>query len=140
MNLLVDLYNAVSLTHVLCCRADDLDKVTPPLAFRYAHPTDTFVDMGAAAGEDPNDLPKPGEVVYADERHVLCPRWNRRQDARSAISPATRRAVITLQANGVGDVEAAADDLTRLLQTFCKAQTRVTVADAGCPEVFLSAV
>ena len=68
VNLLVDLYNTVSLTHVLCCGADDLDKVTPPLAFRYARPTDTFIDMGAAAGEDPNDPPKPGEVVYADER------------------------------------------------------------------------
>jgi DNA/RNA-binding domain of Phe-tRNA-synthetase-like protein len=116
VNLLVDLYNAVSLTHVLCCGADDLDKVMPPLAFRYACPTDTFIDIGAAAGEDPKDPPKPGEVVYADDRHVLCRRWNWRQDARSAISPATRRAVITLQGNGIGDVEAAADDLTRLLR------------------------
>ncbi len=95
--------------------------------------------MSAVAGEDPNDPPKPGEMVYADERHMLCRRWNWRQDARSAISPATRRAVITLQANGVGDVKAAADDLTSLLQTFCEARTRVAVADAGCPEVSLSA-
>ena len=139
VNLLVDIYNAVSLTHVLCCGADDLDKVTPPLAFRYARPTDTFRDMGAAEGEDPNDPPKRGEVVYADERHVLCRRWNWRQDARSAISTATRRAVITLQANGVGDLKAAADDLTSLLQIFCKARTRVAEADAGYPTVSLSA-
>ena len=135
VNLLVDLYNAVSLTHVLCCGADDLDKVTPPLAFRFSRPTDTFIDMGAVAGEDPNDPPKPREVVYADEQHVLCRRWNWRQDARTVISPATRRALITLQADGVGDVDAAADDLTNLLQTFCGAHTRVGVADAGCPVV-----
>ena len=79
--------------------------------------------MGAAAGEDPKDPPKPGEVVYADDRHVLCQRWNWRQDARSAISPATRRAVITLQGNGIGHGEAAADDLTRLLRDLLQSSS-----------------
>ena len=64
--------------------------------------------MGAEAGEDPNDPPKAGEVVYADARHVLCRRWNWRQDARSAVSTRTRRAALTVQSNGFGDVEAAA--------------------------------
>ena len=31
---------------------------------------------------------RPGEVVYADAAHVLCRRWNWRQDARSLITPA----------------------------------------------------
>ena len=44
---------------------------------------DTFLDMAAEAGEDPNDPPKPGEVVYADAAKVLCRRWNWRQDART---------------------------------------------------------
>src|SRR5687767_6250973 len=112
VNTLVDLYNAVSLTHVLCCGADDLDRVAPPLAFRFAQGGDTFIDMGAEPGEDPNDPPKEGEVVYADARHVLCRRWNWRQDARTGITAETRRAVITIQANGPGDLEAAVTDLT----------------------------
>src|SRR5918995_5155141 len=58
VNTLVDAYNAVSLAHVLCCGADDLDKVEGPLAFRFARPGDSFVDMGAEAGEAPNDPPK----------------------------------------------------------------------------------
>ena len=45
VNAFVDLYNAVSLAHVLPLGADDLDKVTPPLAFRYAREGDSFVDM-----------------------------------------------------------------------------------------------
>ena len=52
--------------------------------------------MGAEAGEDPNDPPKVGEVVYADARHVLCRRWNWRQDARSAVSTQTRRVALTV--------------------------------------------
>ena len=135
VNTLVDVYNAVSLASVLCCGADDLDKLSGPLAFRFARPGDSFVDMGAEAGEDPNDPPKEGEVVYADARPVLCRRWNWRQDARTGISPDTRRAVVTVQANGWGDLDAAVADLTQLLEEFCGATVRAGVADAATPRI-----
>lgn len=132
INGFVDAYNAVSLAHVLPLGADDLDKVAPPLAFRYAREGDTFVDMadGAEAGDE---APKPGEVVYADSRHVLCRRWNWRQDARSLITGATTRAVVTLQSNGAGDVQAAADDLVDLIGRFCGGRCRVAVLNAAHP-------
>jgi len=130
INAFVDAYNAVSLAHVLPLGADDLDKMMPPLAFRYAREGDTFVDMadGAEAGDE---APKAGEVVYADARHVLCRRWNWRQDARSLITPATTRAVVTLQSNGAGDVAAAANDLVDLIAKFCGGQCRVAILDAA---------
>ena len=56
---------------------------------------------GARRASEP-EAPKPGEVVYADAAHVLCRRWNWRQDARSLITPETRRAVVTVQSNGAG--------------------------------------
>lgn len=135
INAFVDAYNAVSLGHVLCVGADDLDKTEGPFAFRFARPDDSFLDMAAEPGEDPNDPPKPGEVVYADARHVLCRRWNWRQDARSIITPATRRAIVTLQANGVGDVRQAAEDLASLLRRFCGGRTRIGVASAARPRI-----
>jgi DNA/RNA-binding domain of Phe-tRNA-synthetase-like protein len=130
INGFVDAYNAVSLGSVLPLGADDLDKVTPPLAFRFTREGDTFVDMadGAEAGDE---TPKPGEVVYADASHVLCRRWNWRQDARSLITPDTTRAVVTLQQNGAGDVQAAADDLVDLIARFCGGACRVAVLDRG---------
>ena len=135
VNTLVDLYNAVSLTHVFCCGADDLDRVTLPLAFRYTRAGDSFIDTGVQPGEDPNDPPKDGEVVYADANHVLCRRWNWRQDARTGLSIATTRAVITVQANGWGDLDAAVADLTELVARFARGRCRVAVADAGTPTV-----
>src|SRR5262245_34062909 len=45
INCFVDLYNAVSLAHVLPLGADDLDQVTPPFSFRYARDGDSFLDM-----------------------------------------------------------------------------------------------
>ena len=131
INGFVDAYNAVSLTHVLCLGADDLDHVAGDLAFRIARRDDSFVDMGADEGEDPHDPPKEGEVVYADAEKVLCRRWNWRQDARSVITSATRRAVITVQSNGAGDLDAAVADLVELIERFCRARARVAVADAA---------
>ncbi|WP_293863101.1 B3/4 domain-containing protein [uncultured Alsobacter sp.] len=137
INGFVDAYNAVSLSGVLCVGADDLDTLVQPLAFRFSRPGDSFIDMAAEPGEDPNDPPKDGEVVYADAAHVLCRRWNWRQDARSIITPATRHAVVTLQSNGVGDVRAAARDLCDLLAAHCGGSTRVAVASAERPDVSL---
>src|SRR5882672_5595961 len=95
VNAFVDLYNAVSLQHVLPLGADDLDRVMPPFTFRYARVGDSFVDMAdSEAGEEP-EAPKAGEVVYADADHVLCRRWNWRQDARSLITPGTTRGFVT---------------------------------------------
>ncbi|HEX2554546.1 MAG TPA: phenylalanine--tRNA ligase beta subunit-related protein [Microvirga sp.] len=137
VNTLVDIYNAVSLTHVFCCGADDLDRIAPPVAFRFSRPGDSFIDMGAEAGEDPNDPPKEGEVVFADTRHVLCRRWNWRQDARTGLAPETRRAVVTVQANGWGDLDAAVADLTTLIGRFAGGTCRVATADAATPTVTL---
>ena len=137
INALVDLTNMVSLETGLCLGCDDLDKTSGDLVFRFSRPSDSFVDMGAVAGqdanEDPNDPPKDGEVVYADARHVLCRRWNWRQDARTAASPGTRRAVLTAQSNGVGDVEAAAGRLGKLIGRECEATCRVEVLDRARP-------
>ncbi|MEJ0077892.1 MAG: phenylalanine--tRNA ligase beta subunit-related protein [Alphaproteobacteria bacterium] len=133
VNAFVDLYNAVSLAHVLPLGADDLDRVTPPLSFRHAREGDSFVDMADAEEGGEPEAPKPGEVVYADAAHVLCRRWNWRQDARSIIRPETLRAVVTVQSNGAGDVAAGAVDLTDLIARFCGGACRVAILDRAQP-------
>lgn len=138
INSFVDAYNAVSLTHVLPLGADDRDRVDGDLAFRYARPGDSFFDM--AGGEDGaaapvEDPPKDGEVVYADAEKVLCRRWNWRQDGRSLVTPESRRAVVTLQANGAGDLDAAIADLLQLVERFSGGRAQVAIADRDHPVV-----
>lgn len=136
VNALVDAYNAVSARFRMPAGADDLDKVTPPLAFRYAQPGDSFIALGDPEGRE--DPPKDGEVVYADAAGtVLCRRWNWYQDARSAITPGTRAAVITIQSLGPG-VEAAAEALCALLAEHCSARTAWAVAERSSPVVTLA--
>jgi len=143
INPYVDAYNAVSLSHVFPIGADDLDRIEGDIFFRIARPGDSFVDMSggedAAEGAGPaEDPPKPGEVVYADAVKVLCRRWNWRQDARSLVSPATTRAVLTVQSLGTGELEAALADLTDLIARFSGGRSAVTIADASDPIVDLA--
>jgi DNA/RNA-binding domain of Phe-tRNA-synthetase-like protein len=133
VNALVDLYNMVSIESGLCLGCDDLDAVAGDLAFRFARPGDTFVDMGAGEGEDPSDPPKHGEVVYADANRVLCRRWNWRQDARSLLTPRARRAVLTVQSNGFGEVEATARRLVEAIPRECAGSCRIVVTDRQNP-------
>ncbi len=135
VNALVDLYNAVSLSSELCLGCDDLDRIEGDLEFRFSRGGDTFLDMGAEPDEDPNDPPKVGEVVYADARHVLCRRWNWRQDARSAVSSRTRRAALTVQSNGFGEVEAAAARLAASIGRECGGRCRIVAAEKSRPVV-----
>ena len=140
VNAFVDAYNAVSVRYRMPVGADDLDLVTPPLAFRYSRKDDSFIALGDPIQAD--DPPKPREVVYADASKCLCRRWNWYQDARSAIRPETRRAVLTIQSNcaeTAGRVEAAAELLCRRITQACGGGAAWATADAGRSEVTVEA-
>jgi len=135
VNSLVDAYNLVSLAYLVPIGADDLDKVVGGVCFRPARPGDSFTALGGEArGDDP---PKTGEIVYADDEKVLCRRWNWYQDARSPVTGATARAILTVQAQATADVETAAEALCDALAEYCGARTRLAVASAAAPEVTL---
>lgn len=144
INSFVDAYNAVSMTHVMPIGADDLDKVSGDIAFRYTRDGDTFVDMSGAEdgngeADEGGDAPKPGEVVYVDGAgKVLCRRWNWRQDARSLVGPETTRAVMTIQSLGIGELDAAIADAMALIERFSAGKVFVTVLDAKTPTAELA--
>lgn len=132
----VDAYNEVSARFLLPVGADDLDKVDGDIAFREGRADDTFLPLG---GEDDAEAepPKPGEIVYADSTKLLCRRWNWYQDRRSAISPATDRAVLTVQHLGAGDFAGALGALAEALAAETGARVAVAVASAANPVVDL---
>lgn len=136
INGLVDAYNAVSLRRRMPVGADDLAKLSGGLAFRTARPGDDFIALGDAEGR--NDPPKPGEVVYADGEKLLCRRWNWYQDARSATTPTTESAALTVQSLG-GGPEAAAAELADWLAAHCGARCAWAVASRAAPLVAVEA-
>jgi DNA/RNA-binding domain of Phe-tRNA-synthetase-like protein len=133
---LVDLYNALSIKYRIPVGADDLTALTPPLAFRHSRPGDGFRDLAGDPNSD--DPPKPGEVVLADGAHVLCRRWNWRQDTRSRIQPTTRDATVVLQTladDGAKRLTNAAEELARHAREDLGATCAWAIASVDAPLV-----
>ncbi len=138
VNALVDAYNAISALYRMPIGADDLDRVKPSLAFRYARPTDTFIALG-----DPEATPDPpnaGEIVYADAEKCLCRRWNWYQDGRSAIGPQTTHAVLTMQTLSADDarLRRAAAHLVGLIAGCARGRANWAIAHEAAPRVAVS--
>ena len=135
---LVDLYNALSVKYLVPAGADDLRRVVPPNAFRFARLDDSFHDLA----KDPpvNDPPAEGEVVYADSEKCLCRRWNWRQDARSRIRAETEDAVVvvqTLAPDGAARLEQAARCFAAQASEHLGARCQWAIAGPDQPKVSL---
>jgi len=116
VDVLVDLYNAVSVRYVVPLGGEDADRLDGPLRLTVAagdepfDPRDDGVDVERVA---------PGEVVWRDDRGVTCRRWNWRQGRRTRLDERTTRAFFVfdrLEGLAVEDLHRAADDLSGLLR------------------------
>jgi len=91
---LTDVYNAVSVKHLLPVGGEDLDRYRGPARLARAagdEPFDTTKD-----GEPAEEHPEPGEVIWRDDIGVTCRRWNWRQCTRTRITGSTVNAVFIL--------------------------------------------
>lgn len=115
---ITDLYNAVSVAHLLPVGGEDLDRYAGPARLVRAHGNEIFETT--SGGQPLHEHPEPGEVVWRDHTGVTCRRWNWRQCTRTRITGATTSAVFVLDALstlGADGLHAAgrelADTLTR---------------------------
>lgn len=132
VNLLVGLYNAASLRHLLPVGGDDLSAVRGGLHLRRADGDEVYHELGTAQSSPP----EPGEVIYADDEKVLCRRWCWRQGDDSKITPASRAVVLNIHGlppAGPADVEAAARELAELVPSLCGGQATWYLLDRASP-------
>jgi DNA/RNA-binding domain of Phe-tRNA-synthetase-like protein len=113
---ITDVYNAVSIAHLLPIGGEDRDAYAGPPRLVRAAGTEPFDTT--AGGEPVVEHPEAGEVIWRDDAGVTCRRWNWRQALRTRITSATTSAVFILDALDPLDDEAthaAADALTEAL-------------------------
>jgi DNA/RNA-binding domain of Phe-tRNA-synthetase-like protein len=117
VNLLTDIYNAISVIHRVPVGGEDLSRYAgPPRLIRATgqEPFDTV-----ASGEPVVEHPETGEVVWCDDEGVTCRRWNWRQARRTALREDTTAALFILDALAPmtdGELAAAANDLVEQLR------------------------
>jgi DNA/RNA-binding domain of Phe-tRNA-synthetase-like protein len=109
---LTDLYNAVSVQHLVPIGGEDLDGYEGAPRLVLADGIETFDTV--ADGQPVVHVADTGEIVWADDTGVTCRRWNWRQCTRTRLTPATTRALFIIDGLGEGAlarVSAAADAL-----------------------------
>ena len=127
INVLVDVYNAVSVAHLIPVGGEDLDLVQGAMHLVRATGDEDFVTV--AGGEETVEHPDPGEVVWRDEAGVTCRRWNWRQGPRTRLTEESASGVFLLESltpMPVADVERAGAELAELLEKFSPG-ARITV-------------
>ena len=95
---ITDVYNAVSIAHVLPIGGEDRAAYAGPPRLVRAEGSEPFDTT--AGGEPVLEHPEPGEVVWRDDAGVTCRRWNWRQTTRTRLTTGTTRAVFVLDALG----------------------------------------
>ncbi|CCK32209.1 hypothetical protein BN159_7830 [Streptomyces davaonensis JCM 4913] len=127
ISLLVDLYNAISVAHLIPVGGEDLGRVQGGIRLVRATGEEPFVTV--ADGAEVVEHPDAGEVVRCDDAGVTCRRWNWRQGSRTRLTEETVSAIFLLESLApmpVAEAEAAATELGELLEKFSPG-ARITV-------------
>jgi DNA/RNA-binding domain of Phe-tRNA-synthetase-like protein len=110
VNHAVDLYNAVSVRHLVPVGGEDLDRICGGARLTFAVGAETF------DGDDGS--PEPGEVVWRDQIGVTCRRWNWRQGVRTRLTEHSTRGYFVfdrLDGLDLDELDQAVDELAAAL-------------------------
>jgi DNA/RNA-binding domain of Phe-tRNA-synthetase-like protein len=136
VNPLVDLYNTVSLRHMLPCGGEDLAAIQGDIRLTRAAGGEAFVPLGAAQPEPP----QPGEVIYCDDAGVICRCWNWREADRTKLTELTTDAFLCIEALpeiGAARLRAACDDLAMLIREKLGGTAIVEVLECSRPTLVI---
>jgi DNA/RNA-binding domain of Phe-tRNA-synthetase-like protein len=133
---LVNVYNTVSLRHMLPCGGEDLAHIQGDIQLTRATGGEPFRTIGAEKDEPP----QPGEVIYRDDAGVICRAWNWRESDRTRLTEQTSDAFLCIEAlavHGEAALRAACDELAALVAAQLGGTTRVELVSSARPAIDL---
>jgi DNA/RNA-binding domain of Phe-tRNA-synthetase-like protein len=134
---LVDIYNAVSLRHLVPVGGEDLAAVEGDVELAFAGQSEPAVKL---LGEPEARPPKPGEVIYRDAVGALCRRWNWKEADRTKLTEATRDGFLVVEALPPvtrAELEAALGELAEMVRSHCGGAVRTAILDGANPQTLL---
>lgn len=134
---LVDIYNTVSLRHLLPVGGEDLAQIVGDIHLTIAGADEAPVRL---LGEADPRTPNSGEVIYKDDLGAICRRWNWKEADRTKITETTTRAVFVIESLppvSLWELESAMSDLASRMERFCGARLTSSVLTAEHSEMDL---
>lgn len=137
INKLVDIYNLISLKHMVPVGGEDTDKIQGDVVLTFAEPNEPPVLL---LGDKEPRPPHEGEVIYKDDISAICRRWNWREADRTKFTEGTKNCFLVIE--GLlpvtkQEVENAAKELKDLVQKFCGRDISYKILDGKQPETNL---
>jgi len=134
INKIVDIYNCISLKYMIPAGGDDRAKVEGDIVLKFAGGEEPFVSLNSREKE----AVKQGEVIYMDEKEVLCRRWNWRECDKTKMTEETKEVVLVIEGLPPVDREDVlkiTEDLCGLIREHCKSETQIAILDKAQREV-----
>ena len=133
INLLVDIYNYISIKYTIPVGGDDSDKVDNGITLTLAKGDENFIPLNSKEVKHP----KEGEVVYRDDKEILCRRWNWRECDKSKMSAETKNAVLVVEGLPPVSKDVVSTIITELgllIEKFCGGEIKTLILDMDNPE------
>ena len=92
INKVVDIYNYISIKNIIPVGGDDTDKIDGNITLKFAQGDEPFTELNSEETKNP----KEGEVVYVDDKEVLCRRWNWRECDKSKMTEETKNVALVV--------------------------------------------
>ena len=129
INKVVDIYNFISLKHMLPVGGEDIDKMKGNIILTFAEANEAPVLL---LGDKEPRPPHLGEVIYKDDISTICRRWNWREADRTKLTEETKNCILVIE--GLPpvireEIENATKELRELVQKFCSSDVIYTVLD-----------
>jgi lysyl-tRNA synthetase class 2 len=134
INKIVDVYNFISIKHMVPAGGDDTQKVDGNIILRFAAEGEPFT----ALHSEEIERTKEGEVVYADDREVLCRRWNWRECDKTKMTEDTEDVILVVEGLPPvipDEMSVILEEFKQLIEKHCVGKIRTVILDDSRPEV-----
>jgi len=118
INKIVAICNYISLKYLTPCGADDLHLIEGDCQLKIALGTEIFIPINSMKIQNP----EKNEIIYTDQKRVLCRRWVWHQNEFTKITEDTTAAIINLDLMSPAGEEvdhAATREMKELILKFC---------------------
>lgn len=135
INKLVDVYNVISLRHLVPVGGEDTDKIKGDVLLTFAGDNEQAIFL---LGEKEARPPYANEVIYKDENGSICRRWNWKEADRTKLTEETRDAFMVIEGLppvGREQIQTALSELSEMLKKYCNCEVATTILDKGNLEV-----
>lgn len=137
INTIVDIYNYISLKHMVPVGGDDISRVEGDITLRFAREGEMFRPLNS----DEVERTKSGEVIYADDVDVLCRRWNWRECDKTKMTEETEEAMFVVEGLPPvdrGEVAKIIEELSHLVNRYCSGETCIELLGRDRAEIAIS--